>query len=131
MPLSERPAAWRTGIRRIDDKLPSETTLLVLGDVPDTRGNPVTCLKADSRDMSRCTSRRKPLQARGVERAVRAVVAEEGQRFGTLHSQICPYDPCPVVQGRKLVWRSHGHLSATFARQLTPSLRKIVKAALD
>ena len=131
LPRRLRPDAWRKGIRRISDRLPAKTVLLALGDVPDTRGNPVECLKADRSDMSRCTSRRKPLSARKVELAVREVVAEEGQRFGTLHGKICPYDPCPVVQGNKLIWRSYGHLSATFARVLTPSLRKIIRSALD
>lgn len=131
LPRSQQPAAWRKGIRRISDRLSPRTTLLALGDVPDTKGNPTLCLKADRSDMSRCTTRRKPLPARTVERAVRAVVAEEGQRFGTLHDKICPYDPCPVIQGQKLIWRSHGHLSATFARKLTPSLRKIIRGALE
>lgn len=130
-PRSQQPAAWRKGIRRISDRLPAQTRLLVLGDVPDTRGNPTLCLKSNRRDMSRCTTKRKPLQARAVEQAVRATTAEQGQRFGALYGKVCSYDPCPVIQGRKLIWRSHGHLSATFARALTPTLRKIIRDALD
>jgi hypothetical protein len=131
LPRASRPAIWRQGIVRISDRLPGATKLLVLGDVPDTRGNPIKCLKADRRDMSRCTTRRKPLGKRSIERAVRSVVTSRGHTFGTLYGKICPYDPCPVVQGTTLVWRSKGHLSATFARRLAPSVRRIVTAALD
>ena len=106
-------------------------TLLVLGDVPDTKGNPVQCLKRDSSDMSRCTSRREPPGKRGIEQALRSIVTARGHEFATLHGKICPYDPCPVVQGNTLVWRSKGHLSAAFARKLTPTLRRIIAGALD
>jgi len=131
LPRSQRPAAWRKGVERISDRLPAGTSLLVLGDVPDTRGNPVLCLKAHPGDMSRCTTRRVPLAKRNIEKAVRAAVAQKDQQFGTLYGKICSYDPCPVVQGKTLVWRSHGHLSATFARRLTPSLRKMIRNILD
>mgnify|MGYP000169795117 CR=1 FL=1 len=66
-----------------------------------------------------------------MERALRAVAREEGEFPRSLSGQICPYDPCPVVQGDTLVWRSKGHLSSTFARKLTPSLRRIIQGALD
>jgi hypothetical protein len=131
LPRADRAAIWRKGLARTIEGLPAETRLLVLGDVPDTKGNPIRCLKRDRSDMSRCTTPREPLSKRGIERAVRSIVTARGHVFATLHSQICPYDPCPVVQGRTLIWRSKGHLSATFARQLTPTLRRIITGALD
>ncbi len=131
LPRRNRPAIWRKGIARVIERLAPETTLLVLGDVPDTKGNPVQCLKRDSSDMSRCTSRREPPGKRGIEQALRSVVTARGHEFATLHGKICPYDPCPVVQGNTLVWRSKGHLSAAFARRLTPTLRRIITGALD
>lgn len=131
LPRAMRPAIWRKGIARVIDRLAPETTLLVLGDVPDTKGNPIACLKRDRSDMSRCATRREPLSKRSIERAVRSIVAARGHEFGTLYGKICPYDPCPVVQGNTLVWRSKGHLSASFARKLTPSVRRIISGALD
>ena len=131
LPRALRPATWRKGIARVIERLPAETTLLVLGDVPDTKGNPIACLKRDASDMSRCTTRRTPLGKRSIEKAVRSIVAARGQEYGTLYGKICPYDPCPVVQGNTLVWRSKGHLSSTFARKLAPSLRRIIQGALD
>ena len=131
LPRAKRPAIWRKGIARVIDRLAPETTLLVLGDVPDTNGNPIKCLKRDRSDMSRCTTRREPLSKRSIERAVRSAVASRGHEFATLYGKICPYDPCPVVQGTTLVWRSKGHLSASFARKLTPTMRRIITGALD
>ncbi len=131
LPRRKRAAIWRKGIARVIDRLAPETTLLVLGDVPDTNGNPIKCLKRDRSDMSRCTTRREPLSKRNIERAVRSIVIARGQEFATLYGKICPYDPCPVVQGTTLVWRSKGHLSASFARKLTPTMRRIITGALD
>lgn len=131
LPRADRAAVWRKGTARVIERLPAETRLLVLGDVPDTKGNPIRCLKRDRSDMSRCTTRREPLGKRVIEQAVRSTVTARGHEFATVHGKICPYDPCPVVQGRTLIWRSKGHLSASFARQLTPTLRRIITRALD
>jgi hypothetical protein len=128
---SRRPAQWRKGLERLIDELPGQTELLILGDVPDTRNQPVFCLKQHPPDISRCVSKRKPLAKRSIEQAQRAGAADRGQHFGTQHDKICPSDPCPLVQGKTLIWRSHGHLSATFARRLTPTLRKMMRDILD
>jgi hypothetical protein len=50
--------------------------------------------------------------------------------YDTLYDQICTYDPCPVIQGDVLMWRDGSHLSETFARQLQPSIERILTDAL-
>ncbi len=47
-----------------------------------------------------------------------------------LCDQICSYDPCPVVQGRTMMWRDKTHLTATFTERLTPSMRTILRDVL-
>ena len=122
--------AWRDGARRTLEALPASSRVLLLGDVPRNAGNPVRCLKLHRDDMSACVTARRPAAKRAVEKALRAAALSGGRRFGTLHDQVCTYDPCPVVQGRTLMWRDGGHLTTTFARQLTPSVRALLAAAL-
>ena len=43
---------------------------------------------------------------------------------------VCPYDPCPIVIGRIMMWRDKSHLTATFTRQLAPFIRRVVAEAL-
>ena len=130
IPARLRPAQWRKGIERMIAQMPPATEFLVLGDVPDNDEHPVRCLKANRQDMSRCLTRRLPLSKRKVEKAQRAAVAAYDAQFDTLYHKICSYDPCPLVQGTALMWRDKSHLSASFARRLTPSLRKLVAEAL-
>ena len=41
-----------------------------------------------------------------------------------LSGVVCPYSPCPVVIGDVLAWRNRDHITATFAAQLAPSMRR-------
>ena len=110
--------------------MPAASRVLVLGDVPDNREHPVRCLSRHRDDISRCVTARRPLAKRTVETALRRGAAAGGAEFRTLHGKICSYDPCPLVQGRTMMWRDRSHLTGTFARQLTPSMRKILRAVL-
>jgi hypothetical protein len=104
--------------------------VLLLGDVPRNARNPLRCLKAHLDDMSACVTPRQPQARRSVEKAIRAAVRRSGRRFATLDDQVCTYDPCPLVQGRTLIWRDGGHLTTHFARQLTPSVQALLTEAL-
>ena len=50
--------------------------------------------------------------------------------LASLTENVCPYDPCPVVSESTLMWRNESHLTATFAQQLWPAMRDIVRDAL-
>jgi len=126
VPKSRRPAVWREGLERYLARMPRSTDVLFLGDVPWNRVDPVTCLKRHRDDMSKCTTPRQRLQQRPIELAQRAAVVKYGQRFGSFHKRICTYDPCPLVQGDRLIWRDGDHLSETFAGQLEPTVRRIL-----
>lgn len=131
LPKSKRPAKWQSGMQQLIGKISPETEVLVLGDVPRNWKHPVRCLSQNRGNMSKCTSRWQPLSKRTVEIALRKAVDNKGEHFATLHNKICPTDPCPLVQGKTLMWRDRSHLTGTFARKLTPSLRKILRPILD
>lgn len=126
---ARRTQAWREGVEETVAALPA-TRILWLGDAPKNAGNPVRCLMSHRRDMSACVTRRRPGPQRTAETAIRESARAAGGHFGTLHDQICTYDPCPLIQGDTLMWRDEGHLTVTFTRQLAPSMRALLAGVL-
>jgi hypothetical protein len=125
-----RPGEWSRGMRRTLAAMPPESKVLLLGDVPRNRDNPVICLTRHRKDQSECQSPRLSPASRAIEVAIRRVAAAEGARHRTLYSRICTYDPCPLVQGDVLMWRNRGHLTKTFVMRLTPTMRQFLREAL-
>lgn len=133
VPSSLRPSKWRTAMARTLSALPASAAVMILADTPQMNGEPVPCLRRNPRDISACTTPRRVAMASSfARRAERAAARPAGAKTRNLNGKICSYDPCPLVQGKVLVWRDHGHLTATFSRQLWPSLRDaIISAAAD
>ena len=64
------------------------------------------------------------------ERLERQVAVSSGALHVDLGDKVCPYDPCPVVMGRTMMWRDKGHTTRSFSRQLAPSVRAELEEAL-
>jgi SGNH domain (fused to AT3 domains)/Bacterial TSP3 repeat len=125
-----KPDVWEAGMKKSLARLPKTTEVLVLGDVPRNIGSPIACLRHSRDDLSACASPREPLGKRRVEVALRAGAKAKGGAFRTLYGKICTYDPCPLLQGDNLMWRDRHHLTASFVRKLTPSLRRVIRGVL-
>ena len=130
IPEAKRPSLWRDAVKRTLERLPNRTKVLVLGMLPPTERNPLACLKTSRKDMSKCQTRRRAAYQRPIDQAIKAGAKAAGQQYGTLHNKICSYDPCPLVQGKVLVWRDGIHITETFAKRLQPSLADIVERKL-
>ncbi len=124
------PRRWQAAVERTVAALPPETAALILGDVPHNYRDPVRCLQADPRDISACAWPRQDPDDRVIAVAQRAGAEAAGAAFGTLNDVICPYDPCPLLQGDVFVWRDRSHVSGTFSGRLTPALRTLLGEAL-
>jgi SGNH domain (fused to AT3 domains) len=127
----EKPDIWAAGLRKTLKGIPESIDVIVLADIPAMDRNPVRCLKYHPRNMSACVTPRETEAELSVEHALRAVARQEGEYPRSLSGQICPYDPCPVVQGDTLIWRDRTHINGTFARRLTPSFRQMVNGVLS
>lgn len=121
---------WQAGLARVLDGLPKRTRAVVLADTPHLRRNPVSCLP-EARVVSDCVSRRASTLLPRHDKAERRTARAHGALFVDLNAVVCPYDPCPIVSGDTLMWRDKTHLTATFARQLAPAVRTVIKRALD
>ena len=128
---SQRSGEWRRALVRTAKRLPQETAILALGGTPrNFHGHPVRCLDRNSRNISACVSRRQPEEMRYTDVGLKQAASVTRARFDTLFDKICTYDPCPVIQGDVLIFRDSHHLSETFARQLQPSLERILVDAV-
>ena len=117
---------WAAGLRKTLKAIPERIDVIVLADIPLNAKNPVRCLGSHRKNMSACVTDREPQAALTVENALRDVTQQEGEYHRSLSGQVCPYDPCPVVQGDTLIWRDKAHITGTIARRLTPSFRRMV-----
>ncbi|MGD8485837.1 MAG: SGNH hydrolase domain-containing protein, partial [Chloroflexota bacterium] len=127
---ADRPVAWRQGLKRTLAQMPPESAVIVLGDIPTNRVNPVGCLRKHPRDISRCVTSRQPLHKRKIELALEQAARAKGATYRRFYRKVCSYDPCPVIQGNVLMYRDRGHLTATFADQLTPTFRTMLPALI-
>jgi hypothetical protein len=123
-------AAWGKGLARTLDSMPSNAKLLVLGDVPVPGQNVPICLRRHMTNISACQRSRADSSMPGRDAVERQVAADAGATFKSPAEAVCPYDPCPVIIGKVVLWREKSHLTATFARQLTPTIRQFVRDAL-
>ena len=130
LPWEDRSAAWAAGLRRTLADLPPSSRVLVLGDTPHHDGSPPICLAAHPARISACGTGRGHALASKLDAVMRATAHRAGATFETPNGLVCPYDPCPVIVGRILMWRDQSHLTATFARSLAPGIAAMVARSL-
>jgi hypothetical protein len=121
---------WERGLVAAIRDLPRSQRVLVLGDTPGNHADPPACLARHLTRISACvTGRRKALRA-SHDRTERSAASTTGATFASLSRQICPYDPCPVIVNELLIWRDRSHLTATYSRQLAPSMVALIRKVL-
>lgn len=129
IPRAAREQAWAEGLARSFAAMPAESRVLVLGDTPHLRSDPLRCLR-DVPFISRCATARSHAVRARHDQTERTAAEVAGQSFAATTPLVCPYDPCPLVIGRMLVWRNKGHLTATISRALAPGIGRFIDAAL-
>lgn len=130
LPPEAALATWAAGLAQTLQALPDATSTIVLADTPLMQPNPVSCLERNPGDISACVSPRSAAIDQDLDQAERETAEAAGVSFASLNHLVCPYDPCPVIAGDMLLWRNGDHITATFAEQLTPSMRELLSHAL-
>jgi hypothetical protein len=120
--------AWRQGIEDVIEAVGGR--VLVLGDLPTPGRDVALCLRAHRANIARCARSRAASTDEQHAVAERAAAVAQDASYRSPAAAVCPYDPCPVVVGDMLVWRDKHHLTATYSRQLAPTIRRFVQAAL-
>jgi hypothetical protein len=117
-----RLARWQAGLRDTLRAFDPMTEVVVLGDTPRLDRSPPSCLRDHRRRISACATWRAEATNPRHDQAEASVARRVGATFVSLNRQVCSYDPCPLIVNELLIWRDDHHLTATYARQLAPSL---------
>jgi peptidoglycan/LPS O-acetylase OafA/YrhL len=106
-------------VRRLETLTKAGLSVAVLRDTPLPLVDVPDCLGRTG-EILECSTLRSEALLTDVER--RASARVNGVTFIDMTDWICTSDICPAVVDSTLVWRDQSHLSATYARQLVPSL---------
>ncbi|HEX2469601.1 MAG TPA: acyltransferase family protein [Candidatus Limnocylindrales bacterium] len=114
------PKRQGAALARLIERIPGTVAILV--DTPRSNHDVPACLARHPAAIEACTTPRKA--ALGWRHRIREVEARRrsGSPLIDLSKAICPTDPCPPIIGKRLVYRDHHHLTATFARSLARDL---------
>jgi len=99
----------------------------VIKDPPAAASDVPSCVSQELENLESCAFRRVRDQAREYD--ARAARNTEGAHLIDLTGEICPAGVCRAVIGNALVYRDRSHLSATFARTLSPWIERGLKEA--
>lgn len=118
---------WRAGFNTTVGRLKGLTPrLLVLGDNPDSREDPATCLSAHLTDVNACVNHRVKAVEAGKLAAEKAVAEQNGAHFVDTSDWLCTPTDCPLIIGDILIFRDINHLTTVAAEWFTPMIEAIV-----
>ncbi len=118
---------WHDGFQKTLGRLKGLTPrLLVLGDNPDSRTDPATCLSAHLRDVEACVNNRTKAVESGKLEIERAIAQQSGSRFVDTSDWLCTATSCPVIIGDILMFRDINHLTTVAAEWFTPMIEAVV-----
>ncbi len=90
----------------------------VIRDTPASASDVPSCVSEDMHNLDKCAFER--VRDPNLEFDVRAAERSPHARLIDITDEICPGDVCRAVIGNALVYRDKSHLTATFARTLSP-----------
>ena len=102
-------------LRRIQAAGPNT---VVIRDTPASASDVPSCVSEDLQNLDACAFKQPREWDRDFDE--RAATATPGAHLIDLTAEICPGELCRAVIGDALVYRDKSHLTATFARTLTP-----------
>jgi peptidoglycan/LPS O-acetylase OafA/YrhL len=124
------PAQWSAAMTRTLAELPSSSKALVLGETPLPGTAPADCLVAHLSDTTSCDLVRSTVLDPAMTAAEKTAARGAKARYEDLSSYLCNTSICPPIIGDVLVYRDAQHLTATFAKVMTPVLSRQVQDAL-
>ncbi len=117
-------AGYRKTLDRIDR---AGLQVAVIRDTPASASDVPSCVSEDLHNLDKCAFKR--VRDWNKEYDVRAAKASPFAHLIDINDEICPSDLCRAVIGNALVYRDKSHLTATFARTLSPWIGEGLKEA--
>lgn len=122
--------AWVAAVRATVERMPEGVPVVMLADTPRMMRMIPRCLADHRDDISRCSNPRARALSPATVEAERVAVEAAGGRYATLNGLVCPYDPCPALDGDLIIWRDHAHLTRRMSEALWRPVAGIVSEAL-
>jgi hypothetical protein len=101
---------------------------VVIRDTPEAPADVPSCVSENMSDLEDCAFRERFQWNRSYE--VRAARRVPGTTLVNVDPEICPGAICRAVIGNELVYRDNAHLTAAFARSLTPWVERDMKRTM-
>jgi peptidoglycan/LPS O-acetylase OafA/YrhL len=101
--------------------------VMVIRDTPASASDVPSCVSEDLQNLDKCAFKRD--RDWNLEFDVRAAQRSPHASLIDITDEICPADLCRAVIGNALVYRDKTHLTATFARTLSPWIGEGIKEA--
>jgi hypothetical protein len=122
------PKRQGAALAALIERIPGRVAILI--DTPRSEHDVPACLARHPKEIEDCTTPKDA--ALGWRHRIREVEARRlsGAPVIDLSTSICPTDPCPPIIGRRMVYRDHHHLTATFARSLARDLDAAIAKVL-
>ncbi|TSD98141.1 acyltransferase [Skermania sp. ID1734] len=122
---------WLDSLTRMVKELRANgSQVLVLGPIPDPKGNVPTCVSAHLDDALACTPTRSVAMNEAGIAAEKLATEAGGGEYADLTSLFCTAQLCPVIVGSDLVFRDDNHLTIVHAKALTPVMAALTDRAL-
>lgn len=115
---------WERGIEIGLDRLPADSTVIMVADTPEFPASPVVCLSANLTAAERCSVKRDVAFNTSISAAQRAAAERTGNGFLDLGDYFCNSIDCPAVIGSTLVYGDEHHVTATWSALLGPVLEE-------
>lgn len=115
---------WERGIETGLDRLPADSTVIMIADTPEFPASPVICLSANLTAADRCSVGRDVAFNTSISAAQRAAAEHTGNGFLDLTDYFCNSIDCPAVIGSTLVYGDEHHVTATWSALLGPVLEE-------
>ena len=108
---------------------PVAKSVIVLGDPEGVDREPVDCLLKHGATTRTCTTTWNPIRFE-LNNELRALAKQRGWSFMTTRPWFCVGHSCPMVVGRRVVYRDTGHVSRPYAVALTPAFRAMFRQCI-
>lgn len=118
--VDDDPKRQGVAMARLLERIPGSVAILV--DTPRSVVDVPACLARHPDAIESCTTKRWEAFTWRHRRREREAAKRSDAELIDLSDSICPGDPCPPIIGKRLVYRDHHHLTATFAASLAPAL---------
>ena len=127
--LDNSPKRQGAATARLIQRIPGRIALMV--DTPRSAYDVPACLASHRDAIEDCTTSRANAFGWRHRQREREAARRTGAAIIDLSKATCPSDPCPPIIGRRLVYRDHHHLTATFVVSLADDLDAALAPVLE